>query len=424
MSELQGASMAVLEVCIPILVVIAGGVLCSWSGLLPPKKDGALHWLNKFVYYLGLPAMLFNGLAPEDLFTIDYSFALSSLSFLLTLHTVALFVGIYLVVGMQLKLISKVDPLGQFLGIWINTTWVNLFIFGVPILSAFMDAEKALQYNVLAAFSSFGFQWPVMIFLFELRKVLRERSDGPQQALITHRDGSTAQMPESIALGEIGSTTSESHTGASIRARRIAAGFRSIRNISSKSEVRTIAIKIGRALITNPTIISCLLAVIYSLAITSHVLASSTVKFPKPLASLVTWLANTVTPLSTFCIGLFMFASWKAISKRWKVGLGLVLLKNTCVPLFAILLSKWFGLQGESAQALVLMTGMPMALGTFPIFQTYNTGEEVAATTVIMGTLLMMPTAIAWNAMLGALNDFHNDSRNNLTQTANRRGAH
>ncbi|KAI8812339.1 hypothetical protein BJ742DRAFT_793788 [Cladochytrium replicatum] len=222
MPDILAASLSILEVCVPILVVIAVGVICAWTGVLPPRKEGALHWLNKFVYYLGLPALLFRGLAPEDFFTIDFTFALS---YLVVRVAVAILTGIYLVVVRWVKPAAITDPIGHFLGIWINTTWVNLLIFGVPILTAFMDAEMALQYNVLAALSSFAFQWPLMIFLFELRKVLREKTDSERETLI---EPSTTQQrsalttnelsrrTETIPLSEIGSergTDHESPTG-------------------------------------------------------------------------------------------------------------------------------------------------------------------------------------------------------------------
>ena len=58
---------------------------------------------------------------------------------------------------------------------YLGTTWMDTIVYGIPILSALFDSSVGSIYPVLASISSFIFQLPFMLIIFELGVAVRER---------------------------------------------------------------------------------------------------------------------------------------------------------------------------------------------------------------------------------------------------------
>lgn len=55
---------ALLDIVFPVFAIVAAGYVCGWRTLLGPESSEAL---NKFVYWVALPALLFKAMASVDL---------------------------------------------------------------------------------------------------------------------------------------------------------------------------------------------------------------------------------------------------------------------------------------------------------------------------------------------------------------------
>jgi hypothetical protein len=64
----------------------------------------------------------------------------------------------------------------RFISDFIGLTWINTIIFGAPILSAMYGPQLGIIYPVLASLSSFLFQLPLLLILFEIGMVRRRRA--------------------------------------------------------------------------------------------------------------------------------------------------------------------------------------------------------------------------------------------------------
>jgi len=169
------------------------------------------------------------------------------------------------------------------------------------------------------------------------------------------------------------------------------------------------------SILSNPPMIGILLGMTYSLAITSTtdnaVVTSPIGKQIKPLALnyLLTWLGDTVTPLASFCIGLFAAKQGNVLWKNIASDLVLLLTKFLFVPILMIPILLLFGLENSQARIGVLIAALPIALAGFTLCENYHVGAEYMSSQIIWGTILMIPVTIAWDAFMESVGLFGAD---------------
>ena len=80
MSSSSDTAKSLAETGVPVLVLILWGFVLDRTGTFPTDK--ALQWINKFVFYLGIPALVFKALAVNDFVNgqaFDWNFVLAFL---------------------------------------------------------------------------------------------------------------------------------------------------------------------------------------------------------------------------------------------------------------------------------------------------------------------------------------------------------
>jgi len=145
MSTAGDVAQDIAEVGIPIVVLIIGGAALGWSKIFPTDK--ALPYLNKFVFYLGIPALVFKGLAINDFVNdevFNWDFICAFLVLRAVIGLISLSVGLLsdkmnraLVYQQNEDGSKNPDWIGTFLVLWISETYMNTLIFGIPILQVF-----------------------------------------------------------------------------------------------------------------------------------------------------------------------------------------------------------------------------------------------------------------------------------------------
>lgn len=63
-------------VVVALLIIVAFGFIARWSRAFPAE---AIPLLNKYVFYFGIPSAVFTGLASQNLYKLDWNYALSFL---------------------------------------------------------------------------------------------------------------------------------------------------------------------------------------------------------------------------------------------------------------------------------------------------------------------------------------------------------
>jgi predicted permease len=77
-----------------------------------------------------------------------------------------------------------------------------------------------------------------------------------------------------------------------------------------------------------------------------------------------------------------------------------MLAKLLVTPLLMVGIAKIMDLDGRSGRAAVLIATLPISLASFTLGKQYGVGEAALAANVAVGTLLMLPTVIAWSAAM------------------------
>ena len=116
----------------------------------------------------------------------------------------------------------------------------------------------------------------------------------------------------------------------------------------------------------------------------------------------LTWLGQTVSPVSLFAMGLWMHG--QGARKLFSIGLFklsmFMLSKLIIVPMIMVGLASAMGLNDEQGRAAILIATLPISLASFSLGRQYQIGESDLAANVACGTLLMLPSVLLWNVAL------------------------
>lgn len=151
----NGYSIAVQEMGVILTIVLFG---FFWTAIKVIKdRDKVVESLNSFLFLVGIPLLVFQGLAIQNIYSLPWSYI--GVFFCLR---VALFVLIAFMEPIRCSWRLKV-----YVADYMNSTWINTIIFGLPIYVALFGPKFAI-FPILASISSFFFQLPIQLILFEI----------------------------------------------------------------------------------------------------------------------------------------------------------------------------------------------------------------------------------------------------------------
>jgi malate permease and related proteins len=118
------------------------------------------------------------------------------------------------------------------------------------------------------------------------------------------------------------------------------------------------------------------------------------VALPSPVVFLLEKLAWGAVALSLMLIGmrLSQLKSWRKLPQAGSS----VVIKMLIVPLILGSTLSFFGVTGNAAQVIVLQMGMPPALATLVIAETFNLDRDLAVTALAMGIIVLLFTLPVW----------------------------
>ncbi|MBS3029576.1 MAG: AEC family transporter [Dolichospermum sp. DET50] len=115
---------------------------------------------------------------------------------------------------------------------------------------------------------------------------------------------------------------------------------------------------------------------------------------PSPVVFCLETLAWGAVALSLMLIGmrLSQLKSWRKLPQAGSS----ILIKMLLVPLILGSTLSLFGVTGNAAQVIVLQMGMPPALATLVIAETFNLDRDLAVTALAMGIIVLLFTLPVW----------------------------
>jgi predicted permease len=333
------------------------GVLLRWMKVM---EDAAIDHINAFVFNCCLPAAVFKAIASTNLSKLNWIFIVAFL-FLRVL---------YALIFWAFTEVQK-GKLKHFIVHYMDTTWINTIIFGVPILSAIVGQELGLLYPVLASISSFFFQLPFLLICFELNEVKNPLARN--------------QLPQTTPTPNPDPQNNKSEKKSSNRKCYECWNFCIAKKNSPSHDGKDVATRIVLRIISNPPIIGIVLGFCWS--------ATGWAVHPI-LDGFVTNLANVITPASAFTVGMFLYR--KDITRHWRWTVFYLCIKLIAVPLTMIPILYVLGIKGQAAQMAVVVSAFPIAISAFNLSKKYELGNYQTAGCIAFGTVLMLPFTIIW----------------------------
>lgn len=142
----------------------------------------------------------------------------------------------------------------------------------------------------------------------------------------------------------------------------------------------------GKRIATNPLLIGIASGVALNL---------SGLTLPLFLDDATKLLVSAVLPTALFGLGAAL--TQYRLAASWAPGLTMAMIKNLLHPALAyLMLVPLLGVPIEVARIVVLLAAMPTGINAYIFSTFYNRGTDVAATTVLIGTMLSMLTLSFW----------------------------
>lgn len=352
---------------------------------------------TRFVFHVALPLHILNGLGIGVDF-YDDTFLWKFICVFLILRVFAL--------AFSFGVATRKGGLGDVAVMWLALTWISTIILGIPISAAvFGDPNKGRTYGILAAISSFIFQLPLQLVLFECHVLEKE--------YIAAHESSSPAPSDPRSFNDTKNDVEQAPNGQQEQQN----------DVNTQQDKVTLAHwmewvsqgwvwkKIFFQLTRNAVLWGILAGFLLSLTtVGPRFLNPTSEDYVAGLGWIFLtagWLGETVSPLALVAMGVWMNAQGRQLFRIPIVSALLYMVsKLFLLPLVALGLAKGMGLDDEAGRAAVLIAALPISLASFSLADRYEIGEAILSENIALGTILILPTILLWNLVLDALNIF------------------
>lgn len=399
------------EVGVPLLAVMVVGYLMAATRAFPPKV--ALAPLNKFVFYLSIPALMGRLLAIQDLASYEergfwrFTLAFGLLRVVGGVLAAACAAvqesawGIRTGLGLQSSSApppdgKAADRLGSFVRTYMASTWMNTVVFGLPLVSAVYGPQFGI-YTVLAALSSVAMQLPVMLATLEVRA---ERTAHARH--VVNHDLHDME-------GALGLHAAAGHEAGAGRSADPAPAEAAPADEKPPPARRPLAQRVVVRVLRTPPVIGIVAGFLWSACFTTgsyeppnppETTAPVLYDMPDYVENGLLYVGNALTGLAAFCVGLFAQARAHDLLHSWRPTAVYTVVKLGLYPLLAIPVAALCNVEGDAREVFVLLAAMPIAVSSFTVSHNYRLGESVMAGSLIVQTVLMLPALLVWSQVL------------------------
>ncbi len=145
-------------------------------------------------------------------------------------------------------------------------------------------------------------------------------------------------------------------------------------------------------IIKNPLIIGCALGLL---------LFAFDISLPSFLEKSVLQISSAATPLALITLGASF--SLRSIKGSKREIISVALLRLIIVPALILSAAVLFGFRGEALGCLMVISGAPIAVSSFPMAKSMGGDEELAASTIVITSAFCILTLFGWIFLLGSL---------------------
>jgi predicted permease len=269
---------------------------------------------------------------------------------------------------------------------WLVTCWVSASILAPPLMKSVLGVE-AQKYAAWGDVSAYLFQLPVSLLFFELDSIFRPEADPKKPGQMLRTVGQCCDL-----------------NGCSM----------AVTPFYRKRLTRKQRKDLGWQLAKKPLNWAVVAGTIFS-ATTLGPRYLYPGPFYDPNCDFVEYagfiylffssLARCLEPIALFSVGI-------VLSKKnpWSCGwiniIGYMVLKLVFVPLLMIGCAFAVGLSGDAGRAAVLISLLPVSPPAFALTGHYGVGLSEAVSCIIIGKILVIPSVLAWQAVLDGVGVF------------------
>eukprot|EP00792_Barthelona_sp_PAP020_P006212 TRINITY_DN2933_c5_g5_i2.p1 TRINITY_DN2933_c5_g5~~TRINITY_DN2933_c5_g5_i2.p1 ORF type:complete len:441 (+),score=97.42 TRINITY_DN2933_c5_g5_i2:133-1455(+) len=425
---------------IPTMGVMALGSVCQ---LLKVFNKNDLKILNRFVFNIGLPALLLNVFANTDSKSFDVSFLCYAFLFkILSLPSTFLLTFI----SVRFKESKYKTDKPAFFAYWAmnysTLSWPNGLILGLPI-------GRLLFGNIDAAFALYAvgdtlLQFPIAILLLSISKILHSEENSEELSMkeleeseekkiveadikdpsintistISNRSSldekeeyeeeeeeeeQTIKVSEQDDIVVIVDLTKEPESKEQFNEEQIwdrdstltcvietPIDEKMINLAANKHENRSpsIAKLIFIRVATNPVLLS----------ITAGLIFTFLIILPNEITTMFEYIGNTVLGVLLFTLGAFCVSL--KIAKSWKLATFTLLIKLTVSPIIMSLVVLICKVE-DNKDILIFLSVLPQAFASFALFTEFEVAEDIISICVIVTTIGMIITMPVYSVIFG-----------------------
>lgn len=359
-----------------LLVVLFCGIVARLTHIAKPEHIAPL---NKFIFTFCLPCLIFKNVATRSFHTLNWHFVLM---FLMVRGIAAVIAAVYTLI--------RRENMGDFAEHYLAPTWIDVVTFGIPILTAMFGPSIGSIYPVLAAFSSFIFELPIILISYQ---IFAAKQSLLKEAAKNKEEQESNDEPINVTSEETAKLTSEkTEPDEEITTERLLEKGNGSSDVQINLPWSKIMKVAGVRLLKTPALLGMILGLIWS-AIGWTI--------PTVLSTVLTNLGNCVTPVATFCVGIFI-TDGGPFKRVWHKTIIYMVLKMVAMPLLAalccviVLPSATNEASNDVHVAGVVIASLPLAFPAFTFAKEFGHGEDVMATCIAVGIILILPVVIAW----------------------------
>ncbi|KAG7673403.1 hypothetical protein Ndes2526B_g03151 [Nannochloris sp. 'desiccata'] len=380
-----------------ILFVLGLGALSARLQLFNQGTD--LRAFNKIVFAILLPASILLGLGLRT--NLRDGKIWSFIGGFLMLRAICL-------VGNAAVFYNK--GVGYVTANWLFVSWVSTVILGVPLVRAALGPQYS-NLGVVAGISSFIFQLPAMLILFEIDVSRRTKMSANNSLPSTSSGNLSIQEDGGQRENNIGDKDTVPASSAR-PATTTAATAAKKSPLLTKQQAKSI----GKQLLKNPILWAILIGIIVSATtLGPRYLNPGSPPPAQPncdyvpgtgfISLILSSLAGCTEPIALFATGIFLLYK-RPIACGWRVAIGYMVVKLVLVPALMVGCAAAVGLESGSARAAVLLASLPISAAAFTLCDRYSTCLNQVVANIFWGTVLVLPTTLAWMAFMDAVDLF------------------
>jgi predicted permease len=294
---------------------------------------------------------------------------------------------------------------------WLFVSWVSTVVLGVPLVRAALGPQYS-NLGVVAGISSFIFQLPAMLILFEIAKGRQDEKKSNNSSPST----SIENLPNQEDRRRLENNNMENHDTASA----ISATPSITANTTTASTIPVVLTKeqarsIGNQLLRNPILWAILIGIVVSITTLGPRYLNPGSPPAEPncdyaqgagfIFLILFSLASCTNPIAIFATGIFL-SHKSPIRCGWRVAIGYMIVKLIFVPAVMVGCAAAVGLENGPARAAVLLASLPISAAAFTLCDRYSTCLHQAVANIFWGTVLVLPTTLAWMAFMDAVDLF------------------